>query len=114
MADLENWQGCEPPGRLDVTGEFVRVRRLDMENDLPGLFQALCGPANDDLWRFIPIGPFADEAGLRKALLTGRDQAGWVTCVFVDPASDALLGMASYMRIRPEHGSAEVGCVGDT
>ncbi len=40
-----------------------------------------------------------------------RAEQGWETLAIVDAASNHVLGMASYMRIREDHGSAEIGCV---
>jgi RimJ/RimL family protein N-acetyltransferase len=109
MPDLSTWAGCDAPRLQAVAGRWVDVAALDVPADAAGLFDALCGPENDDLWRYIPIGPFADLLTFTSAL--GKAQAGWNTCVFRAPGSGQVLGMASYMRMRPEQGSAEVGCV---
>lgn len=62
-----------------------------------------------DLWRHIPIGPFDTAEALAAAFDFAGAALGWRTHVLF--VGDRPAGMASYMRLRPEHGSAEVGCI---
>ena len=78
---------------------------------LKALFAAIGGPENDSLWEYIPLGPFHSAADLAEAMGMAAAAFGWVTHLIRDRESGAVMGMASYMRIRPEHGSAEVGCI---
>jgi RimJ/RimL family protein N-acetyltransferase len=109
--DLTAWVGCDLPAIPKQAGTFVDVREIDLAPDIPTLFDALCGPENVDLWRYIPVGPFASADLLGSTVTNACEHMGWRTVVFLAPASPQILGMASYMRLRPEHGSAEVGCV---
>ena len=109
MPDLSAWAGCASPNLVAVAGRWIDVTALNLADDSVGLFDAICRPENDDLWRYVPIGPFATLDAFTLAL--EQAQAGWKTCVFRAPGGGEILGMASYMRQRPEHGSAEVGCV---
>jgi len=111
MPDLSDWSGCDLPAIPAQAGTNVGVRQIDLATDIPGLFDALCGPEDDDLWQFIPAGPFGDVDQLSQFLTLAQEKLGWRTTVFLDPDNARILGMASYMRLRPEHGSAEVGCV---
>lgn len=90
---------------------YTRLELLDWAVHGDDLYKAVCGAENDDLWTYMPIGPFVDQDTFEQIYEFVRMQFGWETMVIRDGASNAVLGMASFMRIRPEHGSAEVGCV---
>jgi RimJ/RimL family protein N-acetyltransferase len=108
---LLDWEPCEAPNLPPTRGRFIRLDRLEPERDGPALFAAIGGDENDALWRFIPFGPFDDADSLMAVLSLVNESQEWQTLVFRDSQSGAALGMSSYMRIRPEAGSAEVGCV---
>ena len=111
MAELSDWSGCALPTLTQKVGTYICVRSLDLGRDIPALFSSICGPENDGLWRYIPVGPYENADDLASMLRRDEDRPGWLTCVFQAPNAADLLGMASYMRLRPEQGSAEVGCV---
>lgn len=76
---------------------------------LPGLHQALDVDSPPQLWSYYPAGPFG----------SAEDLAAWVDSVRGMPAvphavvsSDGRpLGVASYLRVDPRNGSAEVGAI---
>jgi len=59
----------------------------------------------------MPCGPFQSRAAFQLEFEHLRVTFGWETMIIRNTASGMVLGMASFMRIRPEHGSAEIGCV---
>ena len=59
----------------------------------------------------MPIGPFERPEAFQKIFSLVQAKAGWEPLVIRNKESGKILGMAGYMRIREEHGSAEVGCV---
>ena len=75
------------------------------------MFAAINGAADADLWRFIPFGPFKDAASLGAGMVIVAERQNWMTYIFRQPETGEVLGMASYMRIRPEAGSVEIGCI---
>lgn len=108
---MQNWKPCDPPQLPSCQGRFVRIDTFDPAGDAAGLFAAIGGEANDDLWRYIPFGPFESSEGLGGVFSVMREASGWQPLIFRDATSGDILGTSSYMRIRPEVGSAEVGCV---
>lgn len=111
MSNQLNWTMRSPPGLKPTAGRYVKTEPARFPEAAAELFSVLGGAENDDLWRFIPIGPFENADAFGAAMKHTGDKGGWRTHLFRDAASGAPLGMASYMRIRPEAGSAEVGCV---
>ena len=108
---LLDWGPCERPCVAALVGEHTRLERLDWPVHSEGLYAAVCGPENADLWRYMPIGPFVDRAEFEQVFEFVSDKFGWETMVIRGRETNTILGMSSYMRIREEHGSAEVGCV---
>ncbi len=99
------------PGLVPLQGRHVCLEPLDWSRHGGGLAHALLGPENHDLWTYIPFGPDKDLASFREAFTARIESQNWRPMVLIDPHSAQVLGMASYMRLRPPHGSAEVGCI---
>lgn len=110
MTDLSNWTPRPVPDFPSLEGRFVRADLFDATRDGEALFAAIGGPENDELWTYIPFGPFETAEQLAGAFVLMHEKMGCRAYVFRSPQGE-MLGTASYMRIRPEHGSAEVGCV---
>jgi len=111
VSDLSNWQSRSEPDLKTVEGGSVRIDRAQFSEGNEALFAAIGGPGNDDLWRYIPIGPFDDAQTLGSTIKAVGEHHNWQTHILRAPDTGDVLGMASYMRIRPEAGSAEVGCI---
>lgn len=108
---LRDWSARERPGLWPLTGERVVLEPLDWDAHGAGLYSAVAAPDMADTWDYMPIGPFKSEADFRTTLSQIIDVMGWETLVIRSARNGTVLGMASYMRIREGHGSAEVGCV---
>ena len=116
MSDLSTWTPRPTPGLTPLLGQRVRLEPLDPLAHAAGLFDAVGGAANADLWQWMPVGPFPTASALIDFLTAQHAAEGWRTLVIRSAQSapdsgDDILGMATYMRIREAHGSAEIGCV---
>ena len=111
MTDLQNWTPRPVPDLKSTQGRFVRIDPARFPEDAGELFAVLGGPQNDALWRHIPIGPFDSAEAMSETLAVVALEDFWKTHLIRDRHSGAVLGTASYMRIRPEAGSVEVGCI---
>lgn len=111
MTDLSGWTRKATPGECVLDGARVRLEPLSWEEHGAGLFEAVGGEANAAIWTWMPLGPFPEPDTLREFLATIRETENWRTMVIRSKPSGEILGMASYMRIREAHGSAEIGCV---
>ena len=106
------------PDFQEAKGRFVRLERLDWSRHLDGLFDCLAGDDNADIWRWLGnLGPYSktetDKESFKQSFKAGvvSEMHPWQTAVILDATSSAVLGMASFMRIRPSAGSAEVGFI---
>jgi RimJ/RimL family protein N-acetyltransferase len=111
MQDLSTWKKRGTPGLVALEGRHARLEPLNWPKHGEGLFTAVGGDANAGIWDWMPVGPFPDRESLRSFLALMHDAEGWKTLVIHDRPSGDILGMATFMRIREAHGSAEIGCV---
>ncbi len=107
--DLETWTPRRPPPRSPIAGRYVRVEPFEADDHLAGLWQAYSADAAGRIWDFLPYGPFGDADAFYDWGATFYASADPMFHAVRDVASDAVLGVASLMRITPEHGVIEVG-----
>lgn len=108
---LKHWSPRERPGQWPLTGARVVLEPLDWDSHLSGLYAAVAAPDVSDIWTYMPIGPFESRKQFRKVFGYVAADLGWEVMVIRRAEGGEVLGMASYMRIREPHGSAEIGCV---
>ena len=110
MMDLSDWKGCARPEPAHLKGRTVQLEAFDATEHGEPLWQALGGDAAaNERIRYFPDAPY-DNATHFASAYQAR-QADWHTVVMRDAHWGIVRGMASYMRIRPEHGSVEIGAV---
>ena len=108
---LTSWSRKERPGLWPLTGDRVSLEPLDWASHKSGLYEAVAAPAAADTWTYMPLGPFKDPDDFHLTFDQIGADFGWETLVIRSRANGKVLGMASFMRIRELHGSAEIGCV---
>ncbi len=109
---------------VTLTGSFVRLEPLDLDRDVDALHAVSNGQsarlgdreisaydAEAMIWRYMPVGPFADADTLR-ASLRAQVQApnGLCLCVF-DQATGQQVGAVNFMANMPEHLKVELGSI---
>lgn len=105
--EVANWKPAPWPSDTPMEGRYARLVRLDADAHAADLFAAFDG--HDWLWDYMPQGPFhAASAYYRwaKDAVTGKDPHFWA--IFETGAAHPV-GVASYLRITPDHGVIEVG-----
>jgi RimJ/RimL family protein N-acetyltransferase len=101
-----DWTPVERPASRVLRGSHVLLRPIDPDADAGSLHAASNDPS---IWTYLPYGPY-ERAGDLKTLLDW--EAGSEDPLFyaVAPLPDEVpLGVASYLRITPEHGVIEIG-----
>jgi RimJ/RimL family protein N-acetyltransferase len=114
MSDLGSFTApARLPDALPLTGELVRLERLDAARHGDALYAAAHGDGADPrLWDYLPYGPFADDREEFLRLL--KSQAAATDPYFyavVDVASGLAAGVVSFLRVEPAHGVIEIGHV---
>ncbi len=100
-------QEYAPPERKTLEGGTVRLEPLDPARHGDQLFAAAQGA--DQTWDFLAYGPFSTRDEFIAWLESRAPLDDPLTYTIVDRASGVALGLASLMRIVPEHGVIEVG-----
>ena len=109
---------------VTLTGSYVRLVPLDLERDAEALHAVSNGqparlgersiPAYDAetmVWRYMPVGPFADADALRASLRTQVESPnGLCLCVFDLPTGQQI-GAVNFMTNMPEHLKVELGSI---
>jgi RimJ/RimL family protein N-acetyltransferase len=105
-----DWRPAARPARIELTGTHVRLRPLDAERDAEALYAESHPPSADPgLWTYLPNGPYADPAAMREALRAAEASADPLFCTIVPLPGERPAGIASYLRITPDHGVIEIG-----
>jgi RimJ/RimL family protein N-acetyltransferase len=84
------------------------VAPLDAAAHAEALWEAVRGPENDALWRYLFDGPFADFAAFRAMIERKAASQDPLFFAILDGKGRAA-GYASYMRMEPAHRCIEVG-----
>ncbi|MFY0309927.1 GNAT family N-acetyltransferase [Leisingera sp. D0M16] len=108
-APLPDWQGARLPGHTGMTGRYCRVEPLDDARHTADLFAAFSQDKSGAIWTYIPWAPFGTEQELRTWVQGASGVDAQPYFAIVNGASGRAEGIASYMRIKPEHGVIEVG-----
>jgi RimJ/RimL family protein N-acetyltransferase len=100
------------PQRSELRGQHVLLRPVVAEDDAEPLFAESHPPlADPGLWTYMPGGPYADVADLGAALAgMGRSEDPLFFTLAKLPGEHPT-GIASYLRITPEHGVIEIGYI---
>src|SRR3954453_16256169 len=96
------WSPARRPDEEQLRGARIVVRRLRRE-DTEALFEAGRDPA---IWTYLPYGPFETLEAMRGyvAEYEPKDDPVFYTLVCDGRAQ----GIASYLRITPDHGTIEI------
>lgn len=109
VEDLSNWSPRPAPELPPLDGHFVRIERFSGHRHAGALHAAIGTPADAALWRYLTVGPYADPE--RFGADFGAFEAQLRCEVYVLLVDGHPQGTVSLMRLRPEHGSAEIGNV---
>lgn len=97
------------PERKDIEGAVVRLAPLSLAQHGEALWEGTGGIDHEELWRYMPDGPFANRGQFDAHLEAKAVADDRVYYAIVDQASGRALGHAALMRIEPQHGVIEVG-----
>lgn len=106
---LPEWQPRSRPDRRVLEGRFARLEPLDVARHADDLWHAFAADVEGRSWTYMPFGPFGGQAAFAAFLATMSQGDDPVYYAILDLASGRASGIASFMRVQPEHGVIEVG-----
>lgn len=107
---LAGWTARPWPSNAPLAGRTVSVVPLVAADHAAALWSAFGGEGNPEIWRYIPDGPFPNEAAFAAWLGRTETRQDWVSFTIV-PDGLGPRGIANYMRIDAPNGVAEIGCI---
>jgi RimJ/RimL family protein N-acetyltransferase len=107
---VSNWKTADRPTGQQVSGKQVTLQRL-VPGDAEGLFGELDKAEGEHDWNYMPFGPFETAATLRDWITSVVDSSDVVFYTMRRRADDLPFGFCSFLNIKPEGGSIEVGFI---
>ena len=106
---LIKFKKAKLPSRKNFRGQYVVLEPIIISRHSKDLYNNFLRDKKNIIWKYLPYGPFKSYGSFKKWLKS--------FCLNKDPFFYAIYskrhrqycGMASYLRITPEHGSIEVG-----
>jgi len=97
------------PSKKKLVGKYCFLEPINIRKHSKDLYKNYSLDKKNVIWTYLPYGPFKSHGSFKKWLKS--------FCLNKDPFFYAIYskkhnqycGMASYLRITPEHGSIEVG-----
>ncbi len=102
-----NWQPPRAPDIDQLDGQWVTVEKLSADRHVEDLFAA--NAIDDQIWDYLPYGPFSDLATYRQWLDSVTSKPDPYFFAIRPKSSGRAEGVMSYLRVSPENGSIEVG-----
>jgi RimJ/RimL family protein N-acetyltransferase len=109
MQDLKDWKGAQAPAPVTLHGRYVTLEPLDAAQHTAAIWQSVKG--HDELWTWLPEGPFATEADFKATIEKKQNAPNYVFLAIVPRATGRATGWASLMRPDPPNGVIEVGFI---
>lgn len=110
MPDLSNWSPRARPARAPLQGTWCRLEPLDPRTHRSDLFAASMAPGAEERFRYLFEAP-QDRAGFDGWLAEVAWLGDPVYFAVMDRATGRCEGRQAFLRITPEHGVIEIGCI---
>jgi len=101
------WKPAPLPRPVTLSGRYAMLEPLDAALHAADLWSGVEG--HDEVWRWLPDGPYGSEAALRQALEEKQTTSNAVFLAILSETNGRAEGYASYMRIDSANGVIEVG-----
>ena len=110
-ASLVGWNGADHPGHRGMQGQYAKLVSLDALTHTQDLFNAFRKDTTGKIWTYNGNGPYNTSTGLQAWLseVSGIDAQPFYAVV--DLHDGKPKGVASFLRIQPQHGVIEIGSI---
>lgn len=107
--DLTHYKPPAVPKGLVLSGDFISLVPLDADLHAAALFAAHHAPGGEANWAYLPYGPFDNVSAYHAWLTTQAALQDPCFFTLIRQSDNKAVGVASYLRIKPQDGSIEVG-----
>ncbi|PJI85288.1 RimJ/RimL family protein N-acetyltransferase [Yoonia maricola] len=109
-APVSDWTGCDPIPRTPMHGSSCDVVPLERQHSA-ALHTAFSQDESGALWTYMPTGPFQSESDYAAWVAQAADSQDPLFFAIIGKSNGQAVGVASFLRIQPENGVAEVGYI---
>ncbi len=106
---VENWTERPALTCAPLLGKYCRLEPLDSEKHFKDLAEVFVGYDIASHWTYLSYGPFATPKEFGKWLIWAQAQTDKFFFAVIDQVSELAVGMTSYLGMKPEFGSVEIG-----
>ena len=106
---ITDWRPATIPPMTTIDGQFCRLESLDARAHAKSLFDANTQDVEARNWTYLPYGPFESFEEYSQWLNSVSSTDDPLFYTIISKSSGKAVGVASYLRIKPESGSIEVG-----
>src|SRR6266511_4267818 len=110
LGEKLDWTAAERPARTPLRGSHLLLRPVAAAADAEPLYAVSHFPDGDPgIWTYLPDGPYESAEHLGQMLAWAESSEDPLFFTLVKLPEERPLGLASYLRIKPEFGVIEIG-----
>ncbi len=104
-----NFKKAKLPTKQRLVGKYSILEPIDVKKHAEDLYKNYSEDKKNLIWTYLPYGPFKNINQFKKWLRSFCLNNDPFFYVIYSKRHKIFCGMASYLRITPEHGNIEVG-----
>ncbi len=108
--EVPGWTGCAPIPRTAMQGHYCDVVPLETSHSAD-LHTAYSADKTGALWTYMPTGPFNSMSEVEAWVKTCSQSTDPLFFAIIDKRNSKAIGVASFLRMDPANGVAEVGYI---
>ena len=106
---VTGWTPPSSPDFKSIEGKYARLDAFDPDAQAEVIHAANKEDAENEIWTYLPYGPFETDAEYRDWMTASAALQDPYFLAIFDKEKNAYGGVASYLRVKPNDGSIEVG-----
>ena len=106
-----NFKKAKLPSKKKLIGKYSILEPININKHLKDLFNNFSLDRTKTLWAYMPVGPFKNILSLKNYLIDDKLTGNPFFYAIYSKRLKLFCGLATYLRIKPEIGTIEVGYI---
>ena len=106
-----NFKKAKLPSKRKLIGKYSILEPINTNKHLKDLFNNFSLDRTKMLWTYMPTGPFKNISSLKNYLISDKLTGNPFFYAIYSKRLKSFCGLATYLRIKPEIGTIEVGYI---
>ena len=106
-----NFKKAKLPSKKKLIGKYSILEPINTNKHLKDLFNNFSLDRTKMLWTYMPVGPFKNISSLKNYLISDKLTGNPFFYAIYSKRLKSFCGLATYLRIKPEIGTIEVGYI---